>query len=62
MTLHFVGGKTSDKLSVIKETKMWKITGIGLKPLHIKVDSFDEAIAEARKVNEKYCGGQVVEE
>ena len=42
--------------------KMWKITGSGLKPLYIKADSFDEAIAKARKVNEKYCGGQVVEE
>lgn len=44
------------------KTKIWKITGGGLKHLHIKADSFDEAIAEARKVNEKYCGGQVVEE
>lgn len=44
------------------KTKIWKITGGGLKPLYIKADSFDEAIAEARNVNEKYCGGQVVEE
>lgn len=44
------------------KTKIWKITGGGLKSLYVKADSFDEAIAEARKTNKKYCGGQVVKE
>ena len=36
----------------------WKITGQGLKDLIIISDSFDEAIAIARKINPNYNGGQ----
>lgn len=41
--------------------KKWKIMGRNLKDLYIMADSFDSAIAEARKINRNYSGGQVVE-
>ena len=30
--------------------------------LYIIADSFDEAIAKARKIDDRYCDGQVVKE
>lgn len=37
----------------------WKITGRKLPPLYIPATSFDEALAEARKVDRDYCTGQI---
>ena len=39
--------------------KTWVIWGIGLEPLEIKANSFDEAIKEARKINKNYNAGQL---
>ena len=39
----------------------WKISGIGLPILFIPAASFDEALAEARKLDRNYCIGQIVE-
>lgn len=41
--------------------KAWLISGSSLKSLLIEANSFDEAIAKARKVNKKYCTGKLVE-
>lgn len=47
--------------------RLWKIVGWALNPLgdplkdlFIVAESLDEAISLARKINEGYCGGQVV--
>ena len=37
----------------------WIIWGICLEPLEIKANSFDEALAEARKINKNYDTGMV---
>lgn len=39
----------------------WNITGSGLPELKIEADSFDDAIAKARMIDKRYCGGQIVE-
>jgi hypothetical protein len=39
----------------------WKIGGTHLKDLFIIAESFDNALTEARKINNNYCSGQVVE-
>ena len=39
---------------------IWKVTGRNLKALYIEADSFDSAIAKARKVNKNYCSGEVI--
>ena len=39
----------------------WRITGRDLPPLRIPAASFDEALAEARKLDRNYCTGQIVE-
>lgn len=44
----------------MKYKKVWEVSGKSLPSLCIEADSFDEAIEEARKVNEKYCSGQVI--
>ena len=36
----------------------WKIFGQGLKNLVVTANSFDEALAIARKINSNYNGGQ----
>ena len=41
--------------------KIWFIWGIGLDRLEIKADSFDEAIEEARKINQNYSICQLKE-
>ena len=41
--------------------KTWVIWGIGLERLEIKANSFDEALAEARKINKNYNAGQLKE-
>ena len=41
--------------------KAWLISGSLLKSLLVEANSFDEAIAKARKVNKNYCTGKVVE-
>ena len=39
---------------------IWKVTGRNLEALYIEADSFDSAIAKARKVNKNYCSGEVI--
>ena len=39
----------------------WNVTGCELLELYIDAESFDDAIAEARKINPNYNTGQVVE-
>ena len=39
---------------------IWKVTGRNLEALYIEDNSFDSAIAKARKVSKNYCSGQVV--
>ena len=39
----------------------WKITGAGLPALRIEAESFDDAIEEARKIDQRYCGGQIID-
>ena len=39
----------------------WNVTGYELLELYIDAESFDDAIAEARKINPNYNTGQVVE-
>ena len=39
----------------------WKVTGYELLELYIDAESFDDAIAEARKINPNYNIGQIVE-
>lgn len=39
----------------------WKITGINLPCLRIRAESFDEALKQARMVNDNYSGRYVDE-
>ena len=39
--------------------KTWYIWGINLPKIEIKADSFDNAIAQARKINKNYNTGQL---
>ena len=39
--------------------KIWKISGRNLQTLEIVADSFDEALKEARKLNNGYNTGQL---
>ena len=41
-----------------REKMKWKIFGQGLKDLRIIANSFDEALAMARRINSNYNGGQ----
>ena len=36
----------------------WRMYGIGLDDVIITAESFDEALAKARKINRNYSGGQ----
>ena len=36
----------------------WRMSGIGLDDVIITAESFDEALAKARKINRNYSGGQ----
>ena len=40
----------------------WEIAGADLPPVRVRARSFDEALAEARKLDNRYCTGQIVEE
>ena len=44
-----------------KEVKMktWYVWGINLPKIEIKANSFDNAIAQARKINKNYNAGQL---
>ena len=42
--------------------KEWFITGGDLCGLVVKAESFDEALAQARKINSEYSTGQVISE
>ena len=42
-----------------KDMKTWYVWGINLPKLEIKADSFDNAIAQARKINKNYNTGQL---
>ena len=41
-----------------KRKMKWRIFGQGLKDLVVTANSFDEALAIARKINSNYNGGQ----
>ncbi len=41
--------------------KTWSIEGYKLKRLIVNANSFDEALAIARRVNKNYTGGCVIE-
>ena len=41
------------------KTKTWYVWGINLPKIEIKADSFDNAIAQARKINKNYNTGQL---
>ena len=36
----------------------WRMYGIGLDDVIITADSFDEALAKAREINDNYIGGK----
>ena len=42
-----------------KDMKTWYVWGINLPKIEIKADSFDNAIAQARKINKNYNIGQL---
>ena len=42
-----------------KDMKTWYVWGINLPKIEIKADSFDNAIAQARKINKNYNTGQL---
>lgn len=42
--------------------KEWFITGDDLCGFIVKAESFDEALAQARKINPEYSTGQVIRE
>lgn len=42
--------------------KEWFITGANLCGIIVKAGSFDDALAQARKINIKYSTGQVLKE
>ena len=39
--------------------KTWYVWGINLPKIEIKADSFDNAIAQAKKINKNYNAGQL---
>lgn len=53
-------GRTLQKRLVTRCTRLWKIDGGNLEPLKIPAETFDEALAIARKINRNYNGGQVI--
>lgn len=40
----------------------WVIMGAGVPDLKVRARSFDQALAKARAVDSRYCGGYVDEE
>ena len=40
--------------------KQWFVTGGGLCGIIVKAESFDDAIAQARKINSEYTTGVVI--
>ena len=42
--------------------KEWFITGDDCVGIIVKAESFDEALAQARKINPEYSTGQVIRE
>lgn len=42
--------------------KEWFVTGADLCGIIVKAKSFDDAIAQARKINLGYCAGIVIRE
>ncbi len=53
-------GRTLQKRLVTRCTRLWKIDGGKLEPLKIAAETFDEALAIARKINRNYNGGHVI--
>ena len=53
-------GQRTQKRLVTRCTRLWKIDGGKLEPLKIPAETFDEALAIARKINRNYNGGQVI--
>lgn len=39
----------------------WEITGINLPPIIVEAESFDDALKQARRIEDNYCGGRVIE-
>lgn len=58
MCMKYVEGRDLD----VEPSKVWKITGSGLPALEIVANSFDDAIAQARKIDTRYNTGQVKED
>lgn len=40
----------------------WLICGPNVPDIHVYADSFDQAIAKARRISPNYCGGYVDED
>lgn len=53
-------GKKTQKRLVTRCNRLFKIDGGSLEPLKIAAETFDEALAIARKINRNYDGGQVI--
>ena len=43
----------------VQDMKTWYVWGINLPKIEIKADSFDNAIAQARKINKNYNTDQL---
>ena len=43
----------------LNDMKTWYVWGINLPKIEIKANSFDNAIAQARKINKNYNTGQL---
>ena len=54
------GHRKGVEVNVNMKKIIWKVTGRNLETLYIEADSFDSAIAKARKVNKNYYSGQVI--
>ena len=47
------------KRKEVGNMKTWYVWGINLPKIEIKANSFDNAIAQARKINKNYNTGQL---
>ena len=52
-------GQDYSRKEVKQKMKTWYVWGINLPKLEIKASSFDNAIAQARKINKNYNTGQL---
>ena len=52
--------KCAEKLGYLGSLGTWEITGPGLPPFHMPADSFDEALAFARRISTRYNTGRII--